>query len=33
MSAQGLLLDIMMMLGGAVGVGLPMAVVIIWLFS
>jgi hypothetical protein len=33
MSAQGLLLDIMMMLGGAVGVGLQMAVVIIWLCS
>jgi hypothetical protein len=33
MSAQGLLLDIMMMLGGAVGVGLPMAAAIIWLCS
>jgi hypothetical protein len=28
-----LLLDIMIMLGGAVAVGLPMAVAIIWLFS
>jgi hypothetical protein len=33
MSAQGLLLDIMIMLGGAVAVGLPMAAAIIWLFS
>jgi hypothetical protein len=36
MSAQvgtGLLLDFVMMLGGAVGIGLPMAVAIIWVFS
>jgi hypothetical protein len=33
MSAQGLLLDIVMMLGGAVAVGLPMAVAIIWICS
>jgi len=36
MSAQvgtGLLLDCVMMLGGAVGIGLPMAAAIIWVFS
>jgi len=33
MSAHSLLRDIMMMLGGAVCVGLPMAVAIIWLCS
>jgi hypothetical protein len=33
MSAQGLLRDIMIMLGGAVAVGLPMAVAIIWICS
>jgi hypothetical protein len=36
MSAQvgtGLLLDVVMMLGGAVGVGLPMALAIIWVCS
>jgi hypothetical protein len=33
MSAQGLLLEIMIMLGGAVAVGLPMAAAIIWLCS
>jgi hypothetical protein len=29
----GLFLDFVMMLGGAVGVGLPMAAVIIWLLD
>jgi hypothetical protein len=33
MSAQGLLRDIVIMLGGAVCVGLPMALVIIWVCS
>jgi hypothetical protein len=33
MSAQGLLRNIMITLGGAVAVGLPMAVVIIWICS
>jgi hypothetical protein len=33
MSAQGLLRDIVIMLGGAVRVGLPMALVIIWVCS
>jgi hypothetical protein len=33
MSAQGLLKDIMIMLGGAFVVGFPMAVAIIWLCS
>ena len=29
----GLLLAIAMMVGGAVGIGVPLALVIIWLFS
>jgi len=29
----GLLLAIAMMIGGAVGIGVPLALVIIWLFS
>jgi hypothetical protein len=33
MSAQGLLLDMMIMLGGTVAFALPMAVAIIWLCS
>jgi hypothetical protein len=33
MSSHGLLGDIVIMLGGAVCVGLPMAVVIIWVCS
>jgi len=33
MSAQGLLLDIMIMLGGAVAFAVPMAAAIIWLCS
>jgi len=33
MSAQDLLRDIVVMLGGAVCVGLPMALVIIWICS
>jgi hypothetical protein len=33
MSAQGLLRDIMITLGGAVAVGLPMTVAIIWICS
>jgi len=33
MSAQGLLRDIVIMLGGSVCVGLPMALVIIWVCS
>jgi hypothetical protein len=32
-AGRGLLLDFVMMLGGAVGVGLPMALAIIWVCS
>jgi hypothetical protein len=32
-AGTGLLLDFVMMLGGAVGVGLPMALAIIWVCS
>jgi hypothetical protein len=32
-AGAGLLLDFMMMLGGAVGVGIPMAFAIIWVCS
>jgi hypothetical protein len=32
-AGAGLLLDVAMMLGGALGIGVPMALAIIWVYS